>query len=189
MKSPKNQEKQENPEKAQKEDPLEKEMDHFISTFSFLMKDRYSRKNATPREQIRLDANFKPIETLTKEFAFHQFVCINYTILKMEGGHFEPNDWKDPKLVEKLEKKILYYDTRAENWNDWVINKTMFNIHPETTGGYAQFMKRDDYIWQLLSRQLLIYKTFAAVVDDETIEKEFAEEPKSESESTTEENK
>jgi len=189
MKSTENQEKKVDTEKTQNENPLEKEMDHFISTFSFLMKDRYSRKNNTPREQVRLDANFKPIETLTKEFAFHQFVCINYTILKMEGGHFEPNDWKDPNLVGKLEKKILYYDTRAENLNDWVMNKIMFNMHPETTGGYVNFLKRDDYIWQLLSRQLLIYKTFSAVVDDEIIEKEFAEEPKSESESTTEENK
>ena len=174
MKSPKNQVKQENPENTQKEDPLEKEMDHFISTFSFLMKDRYSRKNATPREQIRLDANFKPIESLTKEFAFHQFVCINCTILKMEGGHFEPNDWKDPKLVEKLEKKIKYFEVRAENWNDWVMNKMMFNMHPETTGQYVEMMKHDDYVWQLLSRQLLIYKTFSADIDDDIIEKEYA---------------
>ena len=176
MKSSENPVKKEEPDKN--ENPIEKEMDHFISTFSFLMKDRYSRKEDTPREKIRLDANFKPIETLTKEFAFHQFVCINYSILKIEGNRFEPSDWKDPKIVEKLEKKILYYDTRAENWNDWVINKLMFNMHPETTGSYAQFLKQDDYIWQLLTRQLLIYKTFSAVVDDETIEKEFAGETK-----------
>ena len=184
MKSPTNPDNIEKPDKAQNENdnPLEKEMDHFISTFSFLMKDRYSRKEDTPREKVRLDADFKPIETLTKEFAFHQFVSINYTILKMEGDHFEPSDWKDPKLVEKLEKKILYYDTRAENWNDWVINKMMFNMHPETLGGYVKFLKRDDYVWQLLTRQLLIYKTFSAVVDDDIIQKEFSEKPKIEEE-------
>ena len=66
MKSTENQEKKVDTGKTQNENPLEKEMDHFISTFAFLMKDRYSRKNDTPREQVRLDANFKPIETLTK---------------------------------------------------------------------------------------------------------------------------
>lgn len=181
-KSPDNAEKEESADNAQKINTLDKEMDSFISTFSFLMKDRYSRKKDTPREIVRFDANFKPIETLTKEFAFHQFVSIDYTILKMEKGHFEPSDWKDPNLVAKLEKKILYYDTRAENWNDWVISKSMFNIHPETMGGYVEFLKNDDYIWQLLTRQLLIYKTFSAVVDDETIQKEFSDEPKTESE-------
>ena len=50
MKSTENQEKKVDTEKTQNENPLEKEMDHFISTFSFLMKDRYSRKNDTPRE-------------------------------------------------------------------------------------------------------------------------------------------
>ena len=180
-----NQEKKEESDKSQIKNFMEKQMDDFISTFSFLMKDRYTRQKDTPREILRVNANFKPIETLTKEFAFHQFVCINFTILKMEGARFEPSDWKDEKLVEKLEKKILYYDTCAENWNDWVINKTMFNMHPETMGGYVNLMKRDDYIWQLLSRQLLIYKTFSAVIDDEIIEKEFAELKKDDSKSET----
>ena len=55
-------------------------------------------------------------------------------------------------------------------------------MHPETLGGYVQFLKRDDYVWQLLTRQLLIYKTFSAVVDDDIIEKEFSENPKKEEE-------
>ena len=92
----------------------------------------------------------------------------------MEQGHFYPSDWKDPNLVEKLEKKIKYFEVRAENWNDWVMNKMIFNMHPETTGQYVEMMKQDDYVWQLLSRQLLIYKTFSAVIDDAVIEKEYA---------------
>ena len=91
----------------------------------------------------------------------------------MEQGHFYPSDWKDPNLVEKLEKKIKYFEVRAENWNDWVMNKMIFNMHMETTGQYVEMMKQDDYIWQLLSRQLLIYKTFSAVIDDNIIEKEY----------------
>ena len=92
----------------------------------------------------------------------------------MEKGHFYPSDWKDPNLVEKLEKKIKYFEARAENWNDWVMNKIMFNMHMETTGQYVEMMKQDDYVWQLLSRQLLIYKTFSAIIDDAVIEKEYA---------------
>ena len=54
------------------------------------------------------------------------------------------------------------------------MNKMIFNMHPETTGQYVEMMKQDDYVWQLLSRQLLIYKTFSAVIDDAVIEKEYA---------------
>ena len=56
-------------------------------------------------------------------------------------------------------------------------------MHMETTGQYVEMMKQDDYIWQLLSRQLLIYKTFSPVITDEIIEKEyekFAEDKKNE---------
>ena len=132
-------------------------------------KTESSKKN-TPREQLRINANFKPIETLSKEFALHQFFCINYTLCKIEGPKIEPFEWKDPKLVEKLEEKIKIYDEHAETWNSWIFNKCIFNIHPETMGMYAQFLKTDDYIWQLLSRQLLIYKTFSNIIDDKTIE-------------------
>ena len=171
---------------TKREKALEKEMDDFIKTFSFLLKDLDQRKEETPREKVRLNPNFKPIETLTKEFAFHQFVCLDLTILKMEKGHFYPSDWKDPNLVEKLEKKIKYFEARAENWNDWVMNKMIFNMHPETTGQYVEMMKQDDYVWQLLSRQLLIYKTFSAVIDDAVIEKEY---PKFSEDKKDEENK
>ena len=54
------------------------------------------------------------------------------------------------------------------------MNKMIFNMHPETTGQYVEMMKQDDYVWQLLSRQLLIYKTFSAVIDDDVIKKEYA---------------
>ena len=46
-------------------------------------------------------------------------------------------------------------------------------MHPETTGQYVEMMKQDDYVWQLLSRQLLIYKTFSPVITDDIIEKEY----------------
>ena len=170
-------------ENIKREQALEKEMDDFIKTFSFLLKDLDKRKDITPREKFRLNPNFAPIETLTKEFAFHQFVCLDISILKMEQGHFYPSDWKDPNLVAKLEKKIKYFEARAENWNDWVMNKIMFNMHMETTGQYVEMMKQDDYVWQFLSRQLLIYKTFSPVITDEIIEKEyekFAEDKKNE---------
>ena len=170
-------------ENIKREQALEKEMDDFIKTFSFLLKDLDKRKDITPREKFRLNPNFAPIETLTKEFAFHQFVCLDISILKMEQGHFYPSDWKDPNLVSKLEKKIKYFEARAENWNDWVMNKIMFNMHMETTGQYVEMMKQDDYVWQLLSRQLLIYKTFSPVITDDIIEKEyekFAEDKKNE---------
>ena len=83
----------------------------------------------------------------------------------------------------KTRKKIKYFEARAENWNDWVMNKIMFNMHMETTGQYVEMMKQDDYVWQFLSRQLLIYKTFSPVITDEIIEKEyekFAEDKKNE---------
>ena len=166
--------KEEESENIKRESAIDKEMDDFIKTFSFLLKDLDKRKEETPREKFRFNPNFNPIETLSNEFAFHQFVSIDITILKMEQGHFYPSDWKDPKLVKKLEKKIKYFEARAENWNDWVMNKIMFNMHMETTGQYVEMMKQDDYIWQLLSRQLLIYKTFSAVIDDDILEKEYA---------------
>ena len=56
-------------------------------------------------------------------------------------------------------------------------------MHMETTGQYVEMMKQDDYVWQFLSRQLLIYKTFSPVITDEIIEKEyekFAEDKKNE---------
>ena len=37
-------------------------------------------------------------------------------------------------------------------------------------GQYIEFLKTDDYIWQLLNRQLKIYKEFNNVIDDKTIE-------------------
>ena len=133
-------------------------------------KNETSKEQKTPREQLRFNPNFKPIETLTIEFAFHQFLCINDSLSKMEGPLFQPIDWKDPKIIEKLEKKIKMYDARAETWNEWVFNKFIFNIHPETMGMYVQFLKADDYIWQLLNRQLLIYKTISGVISDQTIQ-------------------
>ena len=129
-----------------------------------------SKKEPSPREQLRFNANFKPIETLTKEFAFYQFLCINNSLKKLEGPLYESLDWKDPNFVEKIEKKIKYYNACAENWNDWVETKSIFGIHPETMGQYVEFLRVDDYIWQLLCRQLLIYNTFYNEIDDKTIE-------------------
>ena len=37
-------------------------------------------------------------------------------------------------------------------------------------GQYVEFLRADDYIWQLLCRQLLIYNTFYNEIDDKTIE-------------------
>jgi hypothetical protein len=133
-------------------------------------KTESSKEQKTPREQLRFNPNFKPIETLSIEFAFHQFLCINDSLSKLEGPLFEPIDWKDPKIIEKLEEKIKMYNARAETWNEWVFNKFIFNIHPETMGMYVQFLKTDDYIWQLLNRQFLIYKTISGVISDQTIQ-------------------
>ena len=37
-------------------------------------------------------------------------------------------------------------------------------------GQYVEFLRADDYIWQLLCWQLLIYNTFYNEIDDKTIE-------------------
>ena len=133
---------------------LEYLMDEVISQEEKIkkIKEKNPAKGPSPREQLRFNANFKPIETLSKEFAYHQFLCINDTLSKMQDIFFERYDWKDPQLVEKFEKKIRFYDASAEKWNDWAYNKYIFNIHPETMGQYIEFLKSDDYIWQLLSR-------------------------------------
>ena len=74
------------------------------------------------------------------------------------------------QILQKKQKKIKYYNAGAENWNDWVEIKSIFGVHPETMGQYVEFLRADDYIWQLLCRQLLIYNTFYNEIDDKIIE-------------------
>ena len=90
---------------SKREKALEKEMDDFIKTFSFLLKDLDQRKEETPREKFRLNPNFKPIETLTKEFAFHQFVCLDLTILKLRKDIFILLIGKIQIWLKNLKKK------------------------------------------------------------------------------------
>ena len=54
--------------------------------------------------------------------------------------------------------------------NGFVISKAMGDHHPETMSMYIELLKHEDYIWQLLNRQLLIYNKFYTIVDDKTIE-------------------
>ena len=49
------------------------------------IKEKNPEKGPSPREQLRFNANFKPIVTLSKVFAYHQFLCINDTLSKMQG--------------------------------------------------------------------------------------------------------
>ena len=115
----------------------------------------------TAREFVRFNAKFdQPIEEMDKDKAYYQFLSINRYYDKYKTfpeGFF---NWKDPNLGSKLEAQILKYNEHAELMNSFVTNKALFGYHPETMGAYVEILQFDDYIWQLLNRQLLIYKKF-----------------------------
>lgn len=125
------------------------------------------------REIVRFNPKFEqPIEEMDKETAYLQFLYINSYYDKNKNKIFPEGyfNWKDPNLVSKLESEIKKYNDNAELMNGLVQSKAMHGFHPETMGIYVEYLKHDDYIYQLLNRQLLIYKKFYALLDDKTIE-------------------
>ena len=111
---------------------------------------------------------------MDKETAYLQFLNINAYFEKKYNifpeGYF---NWKDPNLASKLESQIKNYNENAEIMNNFIVSKVMDDFHQETLSMFVEILKYDDYIWQLLNRQLLIYKKFFPLLDDKT--KEFIE--------------
>ena len=127
----------------------------------------------SPREIIRFDAQFdQPVEEMSKEKAYYQFLSINSYYDKYKNQIFPEGyfNWKDPNLVSKLESQIIKYNHNAELMSEHIKAKAVDDIHPETMGMNVEILKHEDYIWQLLNRQLSIYKKFYGVVDDQTIQ-------------------
>ena len=130
-------------------------------------------KMLSAREIVRFNPKFeKPVEEMDKETAYLQFLYINSYYDKYKNKIFPEGyfNWKDPNLVLKLESQIKKYNDNAELMNGFVQSKAMDGFHPETMGTYVEYLKHDDYICQLLNRQLLIYKKFFPLLDDKTIE-------------------
>ena len=131
------------------------------------------KKLMTPREIVRFDAQFdQPVEEMSKEKAYYQFLSINSYYDKYKNQIFPEGyfNWKDPNLASKLESEIKNYNDNAEVMSGFVQTKVRTNNHPETMDMYVEIVKHEDYIWQLLNRQLSIYKKFYDVMDDQTIQ-------------------
>jgi hypothetical protein len=135
--------------------------------------DKYKNKKLSAREIVRFEPKFtQSIEEMDKETAYYQFLSINSYYERIPNKLFPKGffNWKDPNLVSKLEAQIKQYNDDAEIMNEFVLSKAMDDFHPETMGIYVEILKHDDYIWQLLNRQLLIYNKFYSLVDEKTIE-------------------
>jgi hypothetical protein len=135
--------------------------------------DKYKNKKLSAREIVRFEPKFtQSIEEMDKETAYYQFLFINSYYERIPNKLFPKGffNWKDPNLVSKLEAQVKQYNDDAELMNEFVLSKAMDDFHPETMGIYVEILKHDDYIWQLLNRQLLIYNKFYSLVDEKTIE-------------------
>jgi hypothetical protein len=135
--------------------------------------DKYKNKKLSAREIVRFEPKFtQSIEEMDKETAYYQFLTINSYYERIPNKLFPKGffNWKDPNLVSKLEAQVKQYNDDAELMNEFVLSKAMDDFHPETMGIYVEILKHDDYIWQLLNRQLLIYNKFYSLVDAKTIE-------------------
>ena len=122
---------------------------------------------------MRFEPKFtQSVEEMDKETAYYQFLSINSYYERLSNKLFPKGffNWKDPYLVSKLEAQIKQYNDDAEIMNEFVLSKAMDDFHPETMGMYVEILKHDDYIWQLLNRQLLIYNKFYGLIDEKTIE-------------------
>jgi len=135
--------------------------------------DKYIDKKLSAREIVRFEPKFtQSVEEMDKETAYYQFLSINSYYERLSNKLFPKGffNWKDPYLVSKLEAQIKQYNDDAEIMNEFVLSKAMDDFHPETMGMYVEILKHDDYIWQLLNRQLLIYNKFYGLIDEKTIE-------------------
>ena len=137
-----------------------------------ITQDNESKDNKSPREMLRYKTYFQPVDEMNKEDAYSEFLEINSFYAENIKGEF-PDDffrWKDPSLVSKLESQIKQHDHNAELMNGLVMSKMIFDHHPETMDYYVSILRVEDFICQLLNRQLLIYKKFYPIIDDKTIE-------------------
>ena len=53
--------------------------------------------------------------------------------------------------------------------SDFILGKSMFDMHPETMPTYIEALKWGDYKWQILNRLLLLYQTFKDTMDMDTM--------------------
>ena len=126
------------------------------------------KKNLSPREQLRKNANFAPIEKFDKKAAAYQFLKLNdYLIAK--GTISEPFIWFDDYIEQKLIDAVKKADHEAEVMSDFILGKSMFDMHPETMPMYIEALKWGDYKWQILNRLLLLYQTFKDTMDMDTM--------------------
>ena len=131
-------------------------------------KQSQENKNLSPREQLRKNPNFVPIEKLDKKAAYLQFLNINEYLLKKKTIS-EPFDWFDENVEQKLIDSVKNADHEAQVVSDFILDKAMFHIHPETMPMYVEALKLVDYKWQLLNRILLIYQTYKETMDIDTM--------------------
>ena len=142
------------------------------------VKEKASNNYVSAREQLRKNPNFVDINTLDKKTAYYHFMEIYIYLLKEKALKVFFN-WNDNDIESKLEELILKSDKEANMLNTFVESKAIFGFHPETMGTYTSLLIFSDFVWQLLNRLLLIYRTFKDVVDQKTID-EFNTEKKKE---------
>lgn len=126
------------------------------------------KKNLSPREQLRNNANFVPIEKFDKKAAYYQFLKLNDYLIE-KGTISEPFIWFDDNIEQKLIDAINKADHEAEVMSDFILGKAMFDMHPETMPLYVESLKWGDYKWQILNRLLLLYQTFKDTMDMDTM--------------------
>ena len=122
------------------------------------------------REQLRKDDKFVPIEQMTKEEVYLQFLSFNDYLLEKKS-FTEPFKWNDENVENKLIEAIKKADNEAQLMSDFVELKKMLDIHPETMQIFIETLQWGDYKWQLLKRLLLIYQTYKNIMDEETMKK------------------
>lgn len=126
------------------------------------------KKNLSPREQVRINPNFVPIENFDKKAAGYQFLKLN-DFLIAKGTISEPFIWFDDNIEQKLIDAVKKADHEAEVMSDFILGKSMFDMHPETMPMYIEALKWGDYKWQILNRLLLLYQTFKDTMDMDTM--------------------
>jgi len=126
------------------------------------------KKNLSPREQLRKNANFVPIEKFDKRAAYFQFLKLNDYLVQKETIS-EPFFWLDENIEQKLIEAVKKADHEAEVMSDFILGKSMYDEHPETMPMYIESLQWGDYKWQILNRLLLLYQTFKDTMDGETM--------------------
>ena len=71
--------------------------------------------------------------------------------------------------VGYVQDAVKKADHEAEVMSDFILGKSMFDMHPETMPQYIEALKWGDYKWQILNRLLLLYQTFKDTMDMDTM--------------------